>query len=98
MVHLPEDTQKCAICQTFVSYYGNIDPAFPRNSLCDQISSHLNLQKNYFLITQASMVKIFVTAIHRESHPISTCIPVMYLTTQYLSCEILHKCIANETT
>ena len=32
-------------------YLGNIDPAFPGNSLCDQILSDLNLQKIYFLIT-----------------------------------------------
>ena len=36
------------------SYLGNIDPAFPRNSLCDRISSDPNFQKNYFLITRAS--------------------------------------------
>ena len=52
------------------SYLGNIDPAFPRNSLCDRISSDPNFQEIYFLITQASqsryqqipgisMVKIF---------------------------------------
>ena len=35
-------------------YLGNIDPAFPRNSLCNQIWSNPNFQKNYFLITQAS--------------------------------------------
>ena len=35
-------------------YFGNIDPAFPGNSLCDQISSDPNFQKNYFLATWAS--------------------------------------------
>ena len=35
-------------------YFGNIDPAFPGNSLCDQISSDPNSKKNYFLITRAS--------------------------------------------
>ena len=35
-------------------YLGNIDPAFPRNSLCNQISSDPNFRKIYFLITQAS--------------------------------------------
>ena len=35
-------------------YLGNIDPAFPGNSLYDQISSDLNFQKIYFLITWAS--------------------------------------------
>ena len=35
------------------SYLGNIDPAFPGNSLCDQILSDQNFQKIYFLITQA---------------------------------------------
>ena len=32
----------------------NIDPAFPGNSLCYQISSNLNFRKVYFLITWAS--------------------------------------------
>ena len=36
------------------SYFGNIDPAFPRNSLRDRISSNPNFQKFYFLITWAS--------------------------------------------
>ena len=35
-------------------YLGNIDPAFPRNSLCDRISSDLNFRKIYFLFTWAS--------------------------------------------
>ena len=35
-------------------YLGNIDPAFPRNSLCNRISSDPNFQKIYFLITWAS--------------------------------------------
>ena len=35
-------------------YLGNIDPAFPRNSLCNQISSDPNFQKIYFLITLVS--------------------------------------------
>ena len=35
-------------------YLGNIDPAFPRNSLCDQFLSDPNFRKIYFLITQAS--------------------------------------------
>ena len=75
-------------------YFSNIDPAFPGNSLCIRISSDLNFQKLYFLITRASqyhhqqiprnsMEKIFTTEIHEESHPVSTHIPVMYLTTQY---------------
>ena len=44
------------------------------------------------------MAKLFMTEIHRESHPISMCIPVMYLMTQYISCEFSHKCIASEST
>ena len=36
------------------SYSGNIDPAFPGNSLCDRILSDPNFQKIYFLITWAS--------------------------------------------
>ena len=36
------------------SYLGNIDPAFPGNSLCDQILSNLNFRKICFLITRAS--------------------------------------------
>ena len=39
------------------SYLGNIDPAFPGNSLCDQILSDLNFQKIYFLITRASQYR-----------------------------------------
>ena len=39
---------------TGYSYLGNIDPAFPGNSLCDRISSNQNFRKNYFLITWAS--------------------------------------------
>ena len=35
-------------------YLGNIDPVFPGNSLCDQISSDPNFRKIYFLITWAS--------------------------------------------
>ena len=64
------------------SYLGNIDPAFPGNSLCDRISSDPNFQKNYFLITRAfqyhyqqipgnSMVKIFRD---QNSQRISSCI------------------------
>ena len=60
-------------------YLGNIDPAFPRNSLCDRISSDLNFRKIYFLITRASQYhyqqipgnplgKNFMTKIHGESH------------------------------
>ena len=56
-------------------YLGNIDPAFPRSSLCDRILSNPNFRKIYFLITRASqyhyqqipgnsMVKIFMTEIH----------------------------------
>ena len=33
---------------------GNIDPAFPGNSLCDQVSSDPNFQKIYSLITWVS--------------------------------------------
>ena len=36
------------------SYLGNIDPAFPGNSLCDRISSDPNFRKIDFLITRAS--------------------------------------------
>ena len=83
-------------------YLGNIDPAFPRNSLCDQISSNPNFQKIYFLITRASQycyqqipgnlaVKIFTTKIHGESHPISTCIPVTHLTTRYFTRDLSHN-------
>ena len=64
------------------SYLGNIDPAFPRNSLCTQISSDPNFQKVYFLITWASqhhyqqipgnpVVKIFC---NQNSWRISSCI------------------------
>ena len=34
-----------------------MDPAFPGNSLCDQISSDPNFPKIYFLITQASQYR-----------------------------------------
>ena len=44
------------------------------------------------------MVKIFVTEIHRESHPVSMCIPVMYLMTQYISHKFSCKHVASETT
>ena len=65
-------------------YLGNIDPAFPGNSLCDRISSNLNFQRIHFLITQASqscyqqipgnsMVKNFCD---RNSWRISSCINV----------------------
>ena len=61
------------------SYLGNIDPAFPRNSLCDRISSDPNFQKYYFLITRASQyhyqqilgnpaVKIFSQLKFTENH------------------------------
>ena len=77
------------------SYLCNIDPAFPRNSLCDQISSDPHFRKIYFLITQVSqyhcqqilgnpVVIFFVTKTHGESHPVSTHILVMHLTTWYL--------------
>ena len=33
------------------------------------------------------MVKFFMTEIHGESHPISMCIPVMYLMTWKFSCD-----------
>ena len=39
-----------------------------------------------------------MTQTHGESHPISTHIPVMYLTTQYFSHEFSRKRIASETT
>ena len=63
-------------------YLGNIDPAFPGNSLCNRISSNPNFRKIYFLITQASQyhyqqipgnpaVKIFC---NRNSQRISSCI------------------------
>ena len=35
-------------------YLGNIDPAFPGNSLCNRILSNPNFQKIYFLIIRAS--------------------------------------------
>ena len=35
-------------------YFGNIDAAFPGNSLHDRISSDPNFRKIYFLSTQAS--------------------------------------------
>ena len=64
------------------SYLGNIDQAFPWNSLCNRILSDSNFLKNYFLITQASpyhyqqipgnpVVKIFHNQI---SWRISSCI------------------------
>ena len=40
----------------------------------------------------------FATKIHGESHPVSMCIPVMYLMTQYFSCKFSHKPISSETT
>ena len=77
-------------------YLGNIDPAFPGNSLCNQISSDPNFRIIYFLITWASqyhyqqipgnpMVKFFVTKIHGESHPVSMHISVLHLTTWYFT-------------
>ena len=91
------------------SYFGNIDPAFPGNSLCDRILSDPNFRKIYFLTTWVSQyhyqqipgnptVKIFTTKIHGESHPISMHIPVMYLMTRYFTCDFSHKCIASKTT
>ena len=44
------------------------------------------------------MVKIFMTKIHGESHPISMCIPVTYLITQYVTCDFSCKYVARETT
>ena len=44
------------------------------------------------------MVKFFVTKIHGESHPVSICILLTYLTTQYFPCEFSRKRIASETT
>ena len=44
------------------------------------------------------MVKIFMTEIHGESHPVSTGIPVTYLTTQYFTCDFSHKRVASKTT
>ena len=38
-------------------YLGNIEPAFPRNSLCDQISSDPNFRKIYFTNTWASQYR-----------------------------------------
>ena len=39
------------------SQLGNIDLAFPGNSLCDQSSSDPDFRKIYFLITQASQYR-----------------------------------------
>ena len=44
------------------------------------------------------MVKIFVTKINGESHPISMCIPVTYLMTWYFSREFACKRVASKTT
>ena len=41
---------------------------------------------------------VFVTEIHRESHPVSMCILVMYLMTWYFSHKCSCKCVAGETT
>ena len=87
---------------TVHGYLGNIGPAFPGNSLCNRISSNLNFQNIYFLITQASQYRyqripgnpagnFFMTEIHRESHPISMCIPVAHLLTRYTANEIHPK-------
>ena len=91
------------------SYLGNIDPAFPGNSLCDRISSNPNFRKIYFLITWASQyhhqqiqgnstVKIFHD---RDSWRISSCInahtgnvPHNSVFSHEFSC----KCIASKTT
>ena len=35
-------------------YFGNNDPAFPGNSLCNRILSNPNFRKIHFLITWAS--------------------------------------------
>ena len=35
-------------------YLGNIDPAFPGNSLCNRILRDLNFRKIYILITHVS--------------------------------------------
>ena len=44
------------------------------------------------------MVKSFATEILRESHPVSTCILVTYLMTQYITRDFSHKHIASEAT
>ena len=44
------------------------------------------------------MVKIFRDQIHGESHPVSMHILVMYLTTQYFSCDFSRKHSTSETT
>ena len=44
------------------------------------------------------MVKFSMTKIHRESHPVSTHILVMYLTTWYFTREFSRKWVASETT
>ena len=80
---------------------GNIDPAFPRKSLRDRISSEPNFERTkfrkfYFLITRASqyhyqqipgdsLVKFLATEIQGESHPVSMCIPVTHLKTRYFT-------------
>ena len=77
--------------------------------MCDQISSNPNFQKfisglhghpntitNKFQEIQQQ--KFFMTEIHGESHPISMCILVTYLTTWYFSCEFSCKCIVSNTT
>ena len=83
-------------------YLCNFYPAFPGNSLCDRISGDPNFRKIYFLITWASQyhyqqipgnppVKIFMTEIHGESHPISMRILVTHLTTWYFTCDFSRK-------
>ena len=63
-------------------YFGNINLAFPENSLCDLILSDPNFQEIYLLATQASqyhhqqipgnsMVKCFC---NQDSQRISSCI------------------------
>ena len=44
------------------------------------------------------MVKIFMTEIHGESHPVSMRILVTHLTTRYFPHEFLHKRVGSETT
>ena len=44
------------------------------------------------------MVKIFMTEIHGESHPVSMRILVTYLTTRYFTCDFSCKRTASETT
>ena len=84
------------LLQVFRTRGSNIDPAFPGNSLCEQISSDPNFRKIYFLITQASQYhyqripgnspgKIFATEIHREFHPVSTHIPVTHQIARYFT-------------